>query len=84
MKHRYNEEFARKDTLETKANNIITIAGTIATLLFGFGTFLVDKLGSKYGLIFPISVPLADIYNIVCLGIKDTKIRIRNFPIVFL
>jgi hypothetical protein len=50
VKQQYNNEFARKGTLETKANNIITIAGTIATLLFGFGTFLVDKLGSKYGL----------------------------------
>jgi hypothetical protein len=59
VKQQYNNEFARKGTLETKANNMITIAGTIATLLFGFGTFLIDKLGSKYGLILPISLALA-------------------------
>jgi preprotein translocase subunit SecY len=58
VKQQYNNEFARKGTLETKANNTITIAGTIATLLFGFGTFLVDKLSTKYGLISPISILL--------------------------
>jgi hypothetical protein len=39
-----NQEFDRKKTLEGKANNITTIAGTVATLLFGFGQFLVGKL----------------------------------------
>ena len=43
-KEQYDEQFDRKKTLEGKANNITTIAGTVATLLFGLGQLTVGKL----------------------------------------
>ena len=44
IKDQYNQEFDIKKTLETKANNITTISGTVAGLFFGFGQFLIGKL----------------------------------------
>lgn len=59
LKLQYNKELEAKDSLETKANSIITISGTIATFLFGFGLFMIEKLGSTYSFIHLISVLLA-------------------------
>ena len=40
IKEQYNQEFDIKKTLESKANNITTISGTVAGLFFGLGQFL--------------------------------------------
>jgi len=40
----YDKEFDLKNTLEGKVNYLLTIAGVVSTLLFGFGTFLIDNL----------------------------------------
>jgi hypothetical protein len=58
LKKQYDRVFEIKKDLESKANNIMTVSGTVGTLLFGFGVFLVDKLGHTYALIIPISILL--------------------------
>lgn len=50
LKDQYKMIFDIKTSLENKANNIISISGTVAALLFGFGIFLIDKLGPTYQL----------------------------------
>ncbi|MEX0596017.1 MAG: hypothetical protein WD512_05900 [Candidatus Paceibacterota bacterium] len=40
LKDRYQSELTRKDTIDTKANNMMTIASTIAGLYSGFGAVL--------------------------------------------
>lgn len=47
-KDQYSLELDRKKTLEGKANNITTISGTVAVLLFGLGQFLIDKLANLH------------------------------------
>src|SRR6476660_8644747 len=52
IKEQYNQEFDIKKTLESKANNITTISGTVAGLFFGLGQFLIGKLIEiNYGLL---------------------------------
>jgi len=47
MKQRYEEEFARKETLDQKANNMMTISGTVVTLYSGFGIATTTNLFTK-------------------------------------
>jgi hypothetical protein len=42
LKDQYQKILDIKNTLEGKANNLLTISGTVGTLLFGFGTFFVE------------------------------------------
>lgn len=44
LKDHYKEQFDRKGTLENKANNMTSVSGVVAALLFGFGQFLIEKL----------------------------------------
>lgn len=44
MKNRYEQENQRKETLDQKANNMMTIASTVATLYSGFGVAIVTQL----------------------------------------
>jgi hypothetical protein len=48
LRAQYNMEFDNKKNLETKASSIISISGTVAALLFGFGTFLINKVSPSY------------------------------------
>ena len=46
LKEHYELEFKRKETLENKANNMTTVAGVVAALLFGFGQVLIENLAT--------------------------------------
>ena len=41
-------QYRIKNTLDGKANTLLTISGTVATLLFAFGTFFIDKISVHY------------------------------------
>ena len=63
LEKHYQLEFGRKETLENKANNMTTVAGVVATLLFGFAQFLIENLAAlKYDW-------LSSIIVIVLIGI---------------
>jgi hypothetical protein len=44
LKEQYDLELLVKEKLETKANNMTTIAGVTATLIFGFAQLFISKL----------------------------------------
>ena len=50
LRAQYNIEFDNKKNLETKASSIIAISGTVAALLFGFGTFIISRVDPTYHL----------------------------------
>lgn len=57
MRSLYEKEWDTKKTLESKANNIVAIAGTTVTLLFGFSTFAKDFLMPS--IYFPLYIIMA-------------------------
>ncbi len=48
LRKSYDQMFEIKDALETKANNIMTISGAVATLTFGFGSLFLKNLHPNY------------------------------------
>ena len=62
LKNRYEQEFQRKETLDSKANNMMTIASTVATLYSGFGVALVTQL-------FKIALQLSTPVILLLIGI---------------
>jgi hypothetical protein len=44
LKDHYDLEFKVKENLENKASSMLTVAGIVAPLLFGFGQLFVEKL----------------------------------------
>jgi hypothetical protein len=63
------------------ANNVMTASGTVATLLFGLGTFLVDKLGSKYHLTAVVSIILiiGIAANVVAIAMSARAFGVRKY-----
>jgi hypothetical protein len=58
LKDAYENEFELTNGLDAKANNFLTISGLVATLLFGFGSLMVDKLDASYVMLMPVSILL--------------------------
>lgn len=48
LRKSYDKGWDIKNTLESKANNIMTISGTVAALLFGFGALFLKNLHPDY------------------------------------
>ena len=48
LRSEYDKEFELKFSLENKANYILIAAGVTMSLLFSFGSVLVDKLNADY------------------------------------
>jgi len=48
LRRAYDNGWDVKNTLESKANNIMTISGTVAALLFGFGALFLKNLHPDY------------------------------------
>jgi hypothetical protein len=69
LKQQYLKEFEVTTNLDSKANNIITISGTIATFLFGFGLFMIEKLNSQYQLITILTSLLAVSISAIIISI---------------
>jgi len=81
LKDQYQKEFELKDALEGKANNLLTISGLVATLLFGFGSFLIDKLGSTYEFLIPVTILLimGIVGNVVSIFWSVLAFKIRPY-----
>jgi hypothetical protein len=52
LKKSYDKVWDVKATLESKANNIMTISGAVAALLFGFGALFLKNLHTDYQFFF--------------------------------
>jgi hypothetical protein len=83
LRNSYQKGWEVKATLETKANNIITISGTVATLLFGFGSLFLESLNPDYQLLsvfiglLMIGI-IASVIAIICGGLS---FRIRTYDV---
>jgi hypothetical protein len=75
-----------KMNIEGKANNIITIAGTSATLLFGFAAFLADtsKIDELYlsFILVLLSLAISACVTSIILSVIASRIRKYRFHIV--
>jgi hypothetical protein len=52
LKSQYDKEFDSAGNLDNKGNNMTAAAGTVAGLLFGFGTFLISNISPTYVFIY--------------------------------
>jgi hypothetical protein len=52
LKAQYNKEFETQEMLDGKASSMMATAGTVTSLLFGFGTFLVARVEPIYALLY--------------------------------
>jgi hypothetical protein len=60
MRRQYDRTWEIKNSLESKGSGIIGVSGTVATLLFGFGTFALQNLNPGYSLL-PLFIALLTI-----------------------
>lgn len=78
-----------KNRLDTKANNIIAMSGTIATLFMGFGVFLLQNVDfqtySKISEFASFSLILEIILTVLTIVFAFTSYRLREYthPISF-
>lgn len=72
-----------KATLEVKANNIVTIAGTVATLLFGFGSLFLESLNPAYPFLpaFTGFLLTGIIVSVVAIIFGGLSFRIRTYEV---
>jgi hypothetical protein len=84
LKSQYDKEFDLKNTLEGKANYLLTIAGVVSTLLFGFGTFLIDNLDTSYPFLSYITtlITLGVAINIVSVLFSVLSFKIQPYRYV--
>lgn len=83
LKEQYGKEFELTQALEGKSSNLLTVSGLVATLLFGFGSFMVDKFDATYEMITPVTIFLmiGIIGNIISIFWSVMAFRIRDYQI---
>jgi len=83
LKEQYEKEFEITDALEGKASNLLTVAGLVATLLFGFGSFMVDKFDSTYVMITPVTILLiiGIVGNVTSIFWSVMVFKIRDYQV---
>ncbi len=77
-----------KDRLDTKANNMIAMSGTVTTLFMGFGIFLLTEVDitANYYLGLPASIILlAEVFLTfctICFALESYKLRNYIHPLL--
>jgi hypothetical protein len=84
MKDSYEREWTRKSTLESKANNNITVSGVVITLLFGFVAFIFPHTNGVPNVNAIVQIILGSIIlNVICLLLSVLAFRMLNYDYVF-
>ncbi len=89
LKFQFERFIQIKERLDTKANNMIMMAGTIMVIFMGFGAYLLSNVVFIHHLIFPsISVLIFMAEIILTLftikyALNSYKLRIYHHPISF-
>jgi len=89
LRNQFERYVQLKERLDTKANNMIAMAGTIAVLFMGFGAFLLSdvEITSNYG--FPIIAAGALVVEVILTmitikcALDSYKLREYTHPITF-
>jgi hypothetical protein len=84
LKAQYDKEFETQETLDKKTSTMMATAGTVTTLLFGFGTFLVTRIEPTYALLYfaILSLLAAIITNIFCVFMCVKAYYVRDYYFV--
>ncbi len=89
LKSQFERRIQLKERLDTKANNMIMMAGTITVIFMGFGIYALSNLVFKQQLIFPfisILIFMAEIilmFFTVKFALNSYKLRNYRHPISF-
>lgn len=83
LKSTFERMIQLKERLDTKANNMITMSGTIATLFMGFGIFLLSNIGLTNNWTLGLSASLliiAEIFLTFCtIRSSLDSYKLRNY-----
>jgi hypothetical protein len=85
LKDEYDELIEDKQSLNQKSTLLITTAGLFIPLLFGFNTFLIEKIDKSYELIILIELLLASIFfiNIISIYLSSKAFLEGRYRIPF-
>ena len=85
IKDQYSRLLDNRNNLDSKANNIIAMAGTIVTLLMGFGTFILKSIKLEYafldGAIFFLVLGILLMIAGIIFSLLTYRIQPKTFPI---
>jgi hypothetical protein len=87
LKSQFTRTIDVKDSLDSKANNLITMAGAVATLFLGFGTFLIGQLQISDPIILGFALTFLMLEVVITIvgiwrAIGGYKLRDYYYPIV--
>jgi hypothetical protein len=85
LKAQYNKEFETQESLDKKTSTMMATAGTVTSLLFGFGTLLVARVEPTYALLYSAILSLllaAIITNIFCVFMCIKAYYVRDYYFV--
>jgi hypothetical protein len=86
LKESYEKELDLKSKLDTKSNTMVSISGTVAALIMGFGSFLIRDIPlSKLEIIIPTTIILLVEITLIVITIKYSisayKLREYYYPV---
>jgi hypothetical protein len=81
LRMQYNNELDLRKNLDNKASSTIATSGTVTSLLFGFGTFILSRLKPDYTLIdyAIISLIVAILINIGSVILSILAFRLQKY-----
>ena len=86
LRRQYDTQFDLKNSLESKSSYLITVCGIIIPLLFGFGSFLIERIDKSYYYLLPLEILifLAISLNLAAIIFLVQAFRIKQYRYSFL
>jgi hypothetical protein len=76
VKREYDKQFDIKERIEGKASTLLTICGIVIPLLFGFSSFLIEKMDKQYDYLELVKI-------LITIGIFATIVSIFSILLLF-
>lgn len=83
LKDQYSRLLENRTNLDSKANNVITMSGTIVTLLMGFGLFIIKSIKLEYAYLYHAIFFLISGIVLLIAGIIFSTLAYRIQPMSF-
>lgn len=85
IKDQYSRSIESRNNLDSKANNIITMSGTIVTLLMGFGTFILKDIKLEYAFlhhaIFALAIGIVLMIIGIVFSVLAYRVKTKLYPV---
>jgi hypothetical protein len=84
LKLQYENVLRLKEGLENRANSLVAVSATVATLLFAFGTFLytdIEPPHQFYWIVFPVGISVGASITAMIFGIIASRVAKYALPI---